>query len=179
VDFKQQRQAWIEQEGLAAQQREQVMTDMLRRMDGFATDMEAFAKQVSGWSDTHRVMKKQVEDFERLADRVDRRLNEVSEVQRLSEERFRHEWEEWLQDDQKRWRQFTLTNEEARRESTRSSEDLQAQMAKVGEQVAIFTDHIKRLRNNQADMVRQFSTMTQTLREAVEDGLTTNLPPLP
>lgn len=177
VEFKQQRQAWIEQEALSAHQREQVMADMLRRMDGFSEDMEKFEKQVGSWADTHRTMKKQVEDFDRLADRVDRRLNEVAEVQRLSEERFRHEWEEFLQDDQKRWRQFTLTNEEARREHQRVVEDLQANMTRLLEQINQLTDYTKGMRSIQQDSFRNLSTLLQTLKEQADDTLGA-LPPL-
>src|SRR5690606_28169486 len=131
VELKQQRQEWVEQQGLADQQRERTLNDMVRRMASFAEDMLTFSKQVQGWADTHRKIKQQVEDFERIADRVERRLNEYSEVQRLSEERFRQEWEEFLGDDQKRWRQFTLTNEEAWRENEKLVETLQGDLARL------------------------------------------------
>ena len=49
----------------------------------------------------------------RIAERLGRRINEVAEMQRLSEGRFRQEWNDWIADDQKRWKQFTLTNDEA------------------------------------------------------------------
>src|SRR5690606_3815004 len=78
VELKQQRQDWVEQQGLADQQRERTLNDMVRRMDSFAEDMLNFSKQVQGWADTHRKIKQQVEDFERIADRVERRLNEYS-----------------------------------------------------------------------------------------------------
>jgi hypothetical protein len=177
IEAKQQRQAWAEQEALAGQQREQVMAEMMRRIEGFNDTMEGHAKQVASWADMHRTMKKQIEDFDRIADRADRRLNEVAEVQRLSEERFRQEWEEWLQDDQKRWRQFTLTNEEARREQQRSMDDIQGQMLKQAELMQLFTEYIKRLRSNQQELTRGLAGVTQTLRETVEDSMT-SLPPL-
>lgn len=176
-DFKQQRQTWVEQEALAAHQREQVMNDMLRRMDGFAEDMEKFAQQVESWGDTHRNMKKQVDDFDRIADRVDRRLNEVAEMQRLSEERFRHEWEEFMQEDQKRWRQFTLTNEEARREQQHAINELQGQTTRLLEQIKSLTDYIKGLRNIQNETFRNLSSLIQTLREQADDSIG-SLPPL-
>jgi hypothetical protein len=176
VESKQQRQTWAEQEALASQDRERIMADMLHRLDGFSEDMESYAKQVAGWWETQHTMKKQIEDFDRLADRVDRRLNEVAEVQRLSEERFRQEWDEWNQDDQKRWRQFTLTNEESRREQQRWVDELQAQMIKINEQAQIVIEHIKRLRVNQQDIVRNMANMAQTIRENVEDM--SSLPPL-
>ncbi len=174
-DFKQQRQAWAEQEALAAQQREQAMAEVIRRMDSFAEDMDQYAQQFETWGATYRVMKKQVDDFDRLADRMDRRLNEVAEVQRLSEERFRKDWEEFLQDDQKRWRQFTLTAEEARREHQRSMDDLQSTMRQLMQQVQALTDHLKNLRASQQDALRGLTAMIQSLREQSEDS---SLPPL-
>jgi hypothetical protein len=177
TESKQQRLAWQEQEGLAAQQREQMMAEMVRRIEAFNETMDAHAKQVAGWADMHRTMKKQIEDFDRIADRSDRRLNEVAEVQRLSEERFRQEWEEWLQDDQKRWRQFTLTNEEARREMQRAMDEIQSQMAKQAELMQTFTEYIKRLRNNQQEMSKGIASLTQTLSETFQDSMN-SLPPL-
>jgi prefoldin subunit 5 len=137
--------------------------------------MDKFSKQFEGWAATYRAMKKQVDDFDRLADRIDRRLNEVAEVQRLSEERFRHEWEEFLQEDQKRWRQFTLTSEEARREQQRSQDDLQAAINRLGEQVQAHLEHLKSLRASQQDALRGLTATIQSLREQSESS---SLPPL-
>lgn len=169
--FKQQRKAWAEEEALAAQKREQAMNDMIHRMDAFGEDMVNYAKQIENWAETHRAMKKQIEDFDRLADRVDRRLNEVAEVQRLSEERFRHEWEDFHQDDQKRWRQFTLTNEEAWRENGKTVEDILGQIARLNERSERHTDHLKLLTNVQQEGLRDLIDRFQALQEQTEDGL--------
>ncbi len=168
-EYKQQRQAWNEQQALADQKREHMMSDMVRRMDAFTEDMETFAKQVATWADTHRAMKQQIEDFERLADRVDRRLNEVSEMQRLSEERFRQEWEEFLSDDQRRWRQFTLTNEEAWRVNTRTLDEIKAQVAHHSERAERQQEHIALLDQTQQNMLNILTTQLQVLREQADD----------
>ncbi len=169
AEFKEQRLAWSQQEALAAQQREQVMSDMLRRMDTFHEEMEGYSRQVNGWADTHRAMKKQVDDFDRLADRVDRRLNEVAEVQRLSEERFRQEWEEFLQDDQKRWRQFTLTNEETRREQQKAIAETQNQLTKVAEHSRALTDNVKSIHALIHDTLRGLSGVLDQAKENTGD----------
>lgn len=170
VELKQQRQEWVEQQGLADQQRERTLNDMVRRMDSFAEDMLTFSKQVQGWADTHRKIKQQVEDFERIADRVERRLNEYSEVQRLSEERFRQEWEEFLGDDQKRWRQFTLTNEEAWRENEKLVETLQGDLARLREAAERQEDHLKYLNKAQQKLLDGLIESVHALRDQAEDG---------
>jgi hypothetical protein len=131
LEVKQQRQTWFEQETLADQEREKLMADALRRLED---TLKTFTKQSQNWGETHRAMKKQVEDFDRMADRVDRRMNELAEMQRLSEERFRHEWEEFQQEDQKRFRQFTLTNEEAWRGNEKFVKTVTDQLASLSEQ---------------------------------------------
>ena len=178
VELKQQHQERIEEQALADQQRERTLNDMVRRMDSFAEEMINFSKQVQGWADTHRKIKQQVEDFERIADRVDRRLNEYSEVQRLSEERFRQEWEEFLADDQKRWRQFTLTNEEAWRENGKVMEEFKAELARLKESVDRQDDNLKILGKAQQKMLDGLVEGILALREQSEDGRST-LPTLP
>lgn len=168
-EFKQQRVVWTEQQALADQKRENVMNDMLRRMEMFAEDMENFAKQVEGWSGTHREMKKLIQDFERLADRVDRRVNEVSEVQRLSEERFRTEWEEFQGEDQKRWRQFTLTNEEAWRENEKALGEIRILLTQFSERSERQREHIKYVSEVQQGILNMLSENAQALREQAED----------
>ncbi|HEC22260.1 MAG TPA: hypothetical protein ENI95_05015 [Chloroflexi bacterium] len=167
-ELKQERKTWMEQEALAAHQREQVMNDMLGRIESFAEQMDAFTRQIEGWADTHRAMKKQVEDFDRLADRVDRRLNEVTELQRLSEDRFRQEWEEFLQDDQKRWRQFTLTNEEAWRTNEKQVEEMLAQLAQLHERSERLDEHVKRFTRIQQEALKGLTESLQVLREQWE-----------
>src|SRR5690606_42104748 len=86
--------------------------------------MKRYMERFESWTETHRQMRKIVEDFERIAERLGRRINEVAEMQRLSEERFRQEWNDWVADDQKRWKQFTVTNDEAWRNENKQLEAL-------------------------------------------------------
>ncbi len=169
TEFKQQRQDWIDQEAIATQQREHMMNDIVRRMDAFSEQMETFGTQFSSWSETHRAMKKQVDDFNRLAERIDRRLNEVAEVQRLSEERFRKEWDEFLQDDQRRWRQFTLANEEAWRENENKFGEALGQASQLDERVEQLTSHVAHLKMVQMEILQATTDQLRSLREQSED----------
>ncbi len=169
LEIKQQQQEWSEQEAASIQQRDRAVTDMLRRFESFAEDMDGYGKQVENWMQTHRQIKKQIEDFDRLADRVDRRLNEVAEVQRLAEDRFRHDWEGFLQDDQKRWRQFTLTNEEQWRLNGKGMDELRSQLAKLAEQIEQTTGNLKQTASTQHNLLRVLADNLQALREEAEE----------
>ncbi len=106
-------QQFLDQQALITQQRDQQMKEMSRSIGAYDDDIRRTLERIESWSDTHRQMKKIVGDFERIGERLERRINEVAEMQRLSEERFREEWNDWIKDDQRRWKQFTLTNDEA------------------------------------------------------------------
>lgn len=170
LEIKQQRQTWIEQETLADQEREKLTADALRRVED---SLKTFNKQTTTWTETHRAMKKQVDDFDRLADRIDRRLNELAEMQRLSEERFRHEWEEFQQEDQKRFRQFTLTNEEAWRGNEKFVKAATEQLASLAEQSEQLATQLHLLTSLQKESLEGLAGFLQGIR-AEMDG--TNKP---
>lgn len=166
IEIKQQRQTWIEQETLADQEREKLTAEALRRLED---TLKTFNKQSQNWGETHRTMKKQVEDFERMADRIDRRLNELAEMQRLSEERFRHEWEEFQQEDQKRFRQFTLNNEEAWRSNEKFVKTATEQLASLAEQSEQLNTQLRFLTALQKDSLEGLASYLQSVRAGMDD----------
>ncbi|NDJ33945.1 MAG: hypothetical protein GYB64_04720 [Chloroflexi bacterium] len=169
-ELRQERQAWIEQEALASQRREQAITDVVKRMEQFEEQAEAHMQQLAKYGETHRTMQKSVDDFERLANRVDRRLNELAEVQRISEDRFRQEYEQFLQDDQKRWRQFTLTNEEAWRENGKTIAELTERVEMLDMAAGNHAAHLKNIHRVQQSTFRELADMLHTMWETASDG---------
>lgn len=69
---------------------------------------------------THRAVRRSQESFDEITERFERRINEISELQRLVEDRFRQEWVTFKADDQKRWTNYTLAHDEQQKEVTRS-----------------------------------------------------------
>jgi hypothetical protein len=71
---------------------------------------------------THRSIRRSQEAFDEITQRFDRRINEITEMQRLTEDRFRQEWVAFKADDQKRWTNYSLVHEEQQREQSRHFE---------------------------------------------------------
>ncbi len=103
---------FIDQQQLLSQQRDQQLADLTKRFGIHDAELQKNIERFEVWAQAYREMKRIVDDFNRIGDRLERRINEASEMQRLSEERFREEWNDWRSDDQKRWKQLTLSSDE-------------------------------------------------------------------
>jgi hypothetical protein len=116
--------AFLDKQNLVQVERERIWKDWDTRfniIEKQASDVEA---QLSKLELTHREARRSQQNLEELTQRVERRINEMTEIQRLSEDRFRQEWVTFKADDQKRWTNYTLTQEEQRNEMLRQSERL-------------------------------------------------------
>ena len=112
-------QQFIDQQQLRAQQRDQQLAELTKRFGVHDEELQKNIERFEVWAGAYREMKRIVDDFNRIGDRLERRIGEASEMQRLSEERFREEWNDWRDDDQKRWKQLTLSSDEVWRNHDR------------------------------------------------------------
>src|SRR5712691_11797965 len=138
-------QQFVEQQTLFVQQRDQRVDELTRTFTQYDEEMRRNLERFETWAETYRQMRKTLEDFDRVGERLERRINEVAETQRLSEERFRQEWNSWNADDQKRWKQFTLTNDEAWRLHDKEYEQFRNKFADLLSQMPPLYDQIERL----------------------------------
>ena len=138
-------QAFTDQQSLIMQQRDQQIKELSRSVGSYDEEIRRSLERLETWADTYRQMKKIVGDFERIGERLERRINEVAEMQRLSEERFREEWNDWVKDDQRRWKQFTLTNDEAWRTHEKDMGDFRKMVEDAREALSPLKQSIDRL----------------------------------
>lgn len=166
-------QQFIDQQVLQLQQRDQQIDQLLKRFGEQESAMESNFERFEAWSETHRSMKQIVDDFQRIADRLERRINEVAEMQRLSEERFRQEWNDWRSDDQKRWKQFTLANDEVWRTHDKDFERFVDRLDELNGRIQPLHDSLERMwklereraqlyRDRYQALLHEFDTTTST-----------------
>lgn len=138
-------QQFIDQQTLLIQQRDQQIDELTKRFGEQDSAMQRNIERFETWSEAYRNMKKIIDDFERIGDRLERRINEVAEMQRLSEERFRQEWNDWSSDDQKRWKQFTISNDEVWRNHDKEFERFVQHMTEYEAMFPPVVDSLNRL----------------------------------
>lgn len=176
-DRREQIQQFIDQQTLQLQQRDQQVDDVIKTAASNDESMKRYAERFESWSEAYRDMKKIIDDFERIGDRLERRINEVAEGQRLSEDRFRQEWNDWRADDQKRWKQFTLSNDEVWRLHDREFERFVKRIAEIEAFFPPLQDSLHRLWNLERQRAQMYRDRYQALLLEFDTGSSPSLPP--
>ena len=115
---------FLDKQALTQVERERTWKEWQSRFGTIEKQAVDIETQLLTLDTTNREVKRAQASVEELTQRVERRINEITEIQRLSEDRFRQEWVTFKADDQKRWTNYTLTQEEQRSEITRQFEKL-------------------------------------------------------
>jgi chromosome segregation ATPase len=119
--------SFLDKQALTQVERERTWKEWQSRFATIEKQAVDIETQLVSLDTTNRDVKRAQTSVEDLTQRVERRINEITEIQRLSEDRFRQEWVTFKADDQKRWTNYTLTQEEQRSEITRQFEKLSEQ----------------------------------------------------
>lgn len=116
--------SFLDKQALTQVERDRTWKEWLIRFETIEKQARDIEAQLLSLDTTHREVKRSQTSVDELAQRVERRISEITEIQRLSEDRFRQEWVTFKADDQKRWTNFTLTQEELRGEISRQFDRL-------------------------------------------------------
>jgi chromosome segregation ATPase len=114
--------AFQEKQALIAVDRDATWKEWQARFSSIEKQSVDVEDQLQNLDATYITVKRTQDAVEELMQRVERRINEVAEIQRLAEERFRQEWTTFKADDQKRWTNYTLSQDEQRSEIGRRFE---------------------------------------------------------
>jgi len=150
--------AFFERQTAAEAEREKTWKQWVNRFDAIeeqATEIESY---INSLRNTHLDVKRTQETAEELHQKVERRINELTEMYRLSEERFRQEWNTFKADDQKRWTNYMLSHDEQQSEVNRRLE-------RHAERITLFEDNLQEIQ----DFLQEINDFTwKRLHEVLE-----------
>lgn len=147
---------FLDKQAVTQVERERTWKEWQSRFDTIEKQAVDIESQLVSLDTTHREVKRTQATLEELTQRVERRVNEITEIQRLSEDRFRQEWVSFKGDDQKRWTNYTLTQEEQRNEATR-------QFDKLAEQTTHLEDELQEVK----DLLQQANELVEKRLQAI------------
>ncbi len=134
--------AFIEQQAIAQIDRDRASKEWKEKFDSIKLQTEAFDAQVLKLEETLRTAKRAQETYNELNTKLERRINEVTEMQRLAEDRLRQEWVTFKADDQKRWTGYTLSQDEGTKDVRRLVQKLDERFSPLGESIDTIQDQI-------------------------------------
>jgi chromosome segregation ATPase len=141
--------AFLEKQSLAEVERDRTWKDWQSRFEVIEKQSTDLESQLQILDTTHLTIKRMQDGVDDLMARVERRITEIVEMQRLAEERFRQEWATFKADDQKRWTNYTLSQDEQRAETGRRFD-------KVADRVTFLEDSLQELQ----DLSQQINELT-------------------
>jgi len=114
--------AFIDKQNMASVERDRIWKEWQARFELIERQGMGLDAQLQAIEATHRSIRRAQEAFDETTQRFERRINEITEMTRLTEDRFRQEWVAFKADDQKRWTNYSLVQEEQSRELNRHFE---------------------------------------------------------
>ncbi len=164
--------AWMETQAVAAAERERAWNGLRQRAESILRDTEDFGHRMDTYAETHRQMKRSLEENYVNLERIDRRINEAAEIQRLSEERFRQEWNAFLADEQKRWTTHMLLRDEQWRDNDRHVAKIEERINTLEEQVPDMRETIRGMQAIDQARLQAFYTLLREQMAEYDQSLT-------
>jgi len=166
IERREAMEKFLENQTIRDVERERVWKDWQNRFVVIENQASEIENHLEMLETTRRDLGRTHKTVEDLSEKVERRVNEITEVQRLTDERFRQEWVTFKADDQKRWTNYTLTMDEQRGE-------MQRQFDKMAQRVTHIEDDLQELRDVYTQMTEQTEKRLQTLLSTVHEWVST------
>ena len=134
--------AFIEQQSVAQVDRERTYKEWKEKFDLVKQQAQTLDTQILALEETLRTAKRAQETYNELNAKLERRINEVTEMQRLAEDRLRQEWVTFKADDQKRWTGYTLSQDEGSKDVRRLVQKLEERISPLDESIQSMQDQV-------------------------------------
>jgi uncharacterized phage infection (PIP) family protein YhgE len=156
---------FTEKQALVQVERDRVWKEWLVRFDQIEKQSSGLDSQVQNLDALQRSVKKSQDTLDDVSQRLERRNNEITEIQRLGEDRFRQDWTAFKGDDQKRWTNYTLAQEEQQREVSR-------QFDKLNDRITYYDDSLDEIQERLAEINDETAKRLQGMLTLAHEWMT-------
>lgn len=142
LERKQAQTAFLEQQAIAQIDRDHAWKQWKEKYEAFQKEAANLDGHVQSLDEALRGAKKAQETYLELNTKLERRINEVTEMQRLTEDRLRQEWVSFKADDQKRWTGYSLSSEESFREIRKDVQKTEGRITPLDDALQVLQDQM-------------------------------------
>ncbi len=122
--------------------------------------------QIETLENARKAVSKAIQSAEEVTQRFERRINEITELQRLNDDRYRQEWTNFKSEDVKRWTNYMLTQEEQNRVGSQQYSDLTKQLDELENTSATLRDELDNLSR---ETVRHVQTILLAFQDSIQN----------
>jgi chromosome segregation ATPase len=153
--------------------RDRALKEMEEYLSTIRAQTGTMDRQLQEWDVIQRSAKRVQETYEEIVQKFERRINEITEMQRLSEDRFRQEWVTLKADDQKRWTSYTLSQDEIHKDTRSSGKKLEDRLMLLEDLVQTQQDVLQQTKDANEQLFQGILTQIHELLSTYERIMTT------
>ncbi len=158
-ELKKSQEEFIEKANLMNTERETTWKNWKTEVESIQKQAQVLDEQVTSLDVTHRGIKRMQDELKDLSSLLDRRVNEITEMQRLADEKFRAEWNTFAADDQKRWTNHMLSQKEESKLQERKQKENQERITVLEDQLQDIEDQLAQLSKYSEGQIQGLLTM--------------------
>ncbi len=144
--------------------------DWKATFDQIIVKATSFDTQMQMIENTSRSVKRSQDSLDETTQRFDRRTNELVEMQRLAEERFRQEWSTFKDEDQKKWGNYSLGQDEIQAEADRNLKAILARLTTIEDAEASVNDQIASQNELYVNQIQELFTLVRGWLEKMDSS---------
>jgi chromosome segregation ATPase len=130
---KQSQVAFIEKYSMQQVEKDRIWNEWQTKFEVISKQAINLDEQLQSLDATQRAIRHSQTAFEEITQKFERRINEITEMQRLVEDRIRQDWISFKADDQKRWSNYMLSQDEQFQETSRIIEKIELRIIQLEE----------------------------------------------
>jgi hypothetical protein len=134
---------FLAQQAMVTMERDRGWKEWQDKYTLFKDQAQNMEVQVVALDDSIRAAKRAQETYNDLNQKLERRIAEVGEKQRLAEERIRQEWVSFKAEEQKRWISHSLSQEEAMRDLRKNMDKLEQRATAIDDATQSVQDQVQ------------------------------------
>jgi chromosome segregation ATPase len=146
-ELKKEQEDFLEEGALRKTEMEATWKSWLTRFESVEKQSKDLDNQMTKLDTTHRDVKRMQEKLADLSALLDRRVNEITEIQRLADEKFRAEWNTFIADDQKRWTNYTISQKEQSKLRERHVQEGEVRISVLEDSLQEIEDQLTQISN--------------------------------
>jgi chromosome segregation ATPase len=170
-ELRQSLKSWSEQIQLGEYERNQKLKNWEQQLEQFQETMEAYQQQWVQFSDQYKEAKMAVQTLADWQRQLEQQQRETSELARVEINRMQTRWDNFVNEHDKRWKNFEVDVEQRLSNTNRHERKLREKIAQIDEHLETLKqeqEKVWRVQTAQADAIKQLPRIWQ---EEIENTL--------
>ncbi len=153
---------FIERQNQAQVERDRTWKEIQSKFTAMEQTTSTIDSQIHSLDEMLRTVRRAKDQMDDSTQRIERRVNEITEMHRLNEDHFRQEWTSYKADDQKRWTNYNMVSEESQKDMSRQFDKLDQRLLQLEDMTQQVSDHFEEMNEETQKRLRSLLDTAHT-----------------